>query len=53
MTPYPSAAALYKRVRYLTNIGKHAEASALFDYLQASRLQNIGQHDRMRQEPDA
>ena len=48
MTPHPSAAALYKRVRYLTNIGKHAEASALFDYLQASRLQNIDQHDMIR-----
>ena len=50
MTPHPHAAALYKRVKYLTNIGKHAEANALFNYLQAMRLQNIDQHDMLRRE---
>ena len=44
MTPRPDVAALYKRVKYLTNIGEHAEANALFNDLQARRLQDIDQH---------
>ena len=38
MAPHPSIPALYKRVKFLTNIGEHAEANALFNELQARRL---------------
>ena len=34
MAPNPSIPVLYKRVKFLTNIGEHAEANALFNDLQ-------------------
>ena len=43
MTHQPCAAAIYKRVKYLTNIGEHAEANALFRDLQARSLIGINQ----------
>lgn len=50
MTPQPYEAALYKRVKYLTNIGEHAEANALFNDLQARRLKDIDQCGGFRRE---
>ena len=44
MVPHPSIPALYKRVRYLTNIGEHAEAAALSNDLQARRLKETDKH---------
>ena len=44
MTLHPPVPALYKRVRYLTNIGEHAEATALFNDLQAWRLKETDKH---------
>ena len=37
MTRHPSTAALYKRIKLLTNIGHHDEAMALWDDLQKMR----------------
>ena len=38
MHQHPSRTHLYKRVKLLTNLGEQAEAQALFDDLQARRL---------------
>ena len=38
MHQHPSRTHLYKSVKLLTNLGEHAEAQALFDDLQARRL---------------
>jgi len=40
MTPQPCKAALYKRVKHLTNIDEHGEANALFNDLQARSERN-------------
>ena len=50
MAPHPYIKALYKRVKHLTNIGEHAEATALFDDLNARRLKGIYKHGVIRRE---
>ena len=41
---HPSHSHLYKRVRYLTNIGEYEEASALMTDLLARKFEAIDRH---------
>ena len=50
MTLHPPVPALYKRVRYLTNIGEHAEAAALFDDLRSKTLKDSDRHGKIHLE---
>ena len=44
MNCHPSQAHLYKRVRYLTNIVEHEEASALMTDLLTGKFEAIDRH---------
>jgi len=50
MAPHPYIKALYKRVKYLTNNGEHAEATALSDDPNRRRLKEIYKHGVIRRE---
>ena len=39
-----SQACLYWRVKYLTNIGEHAEANALLNELLARKVEHVNKH---------
>ena len=44
MNQHPSRPHLYKRVKHLTNIGEHEEASALLTDLLARKFEAIDRH---------